>query len=188
MAVQITVFDKDPQVAANIANTIAELLDSTKNEIQKQRAIQGFKIVETEYNLLQKEVNKIVDSLVSLGNLGVNDVEYQSQVLNQQMAITIMNGNRNAQNQLQKKLDVLGKYGGIYMSLKNSLEYKTDQLTMLQRKFKEAKVDAEENLPQKFVVNDAYKAEKKSYPERWLIVLVSVFTMLFMAIIIIIFM
>ncbi|MEI6898651.1 MAG: hypothetical protein WCL00_02135 [Bacteroidota bacterium] len=187
MAVQITVFDKDPQIAANMANTIAELLDSTKNDIQKQRAIQGFKIVEGEYNILQKEVNKIVDSLVALGNLGVNDVEYQSQVLNQQMAITIMNGNRNAQIQLQKKLDVLGKYGGIYMSLKNSLEYKTDQLTMLQRKFKEAKVDAEENLPQKFVVNDAYKAEKKSYPERWLIVLVSTFTTLFLAIIIIIF-
>jgi uncharacterized protein involved in exopolysaccharide biosynthesis len=186
MAVQITVFDKDPQTAADLANKIAELLDSTKNEMQHQRAIQGFKIVEAEYNQLQADVNKIVDSLVSLGNLGVNDVEYQSQVLNQQMAIAIMNGNRNAITQLQKKLDVLGKYGGVYMSLKNSLEFKTDQLTALQRRYKEAKVDAEDNLPQKFIVNDGYKAEKKSYPVRWLIVLVSVFVTLFLAIIIII--
>jgi uncharacterized protein involved in exopolysaccharide biosynthesis len=186
MAVQITVFDKDPQTAADLANKIAELLDSTKNEMQHQRAIQGFKIVEAEYNQLQADVNKIVDSLVSLGNLGVNDVEYQSQVLNQQMAISMMNGNRNAMNQIQKKLDVLGKYGGVYMSLKNSLEFKTDQLTALQRRYKEAKVDAEDNLPQKFIVNDGYKAEKKSYPVRWLIVLVSVFVTLFLAIIIII--
>jgi uncharacterized protein involved in exopolysaccharide biosynthesis len=186
MAVQITVYDKDPQVAADLANKIAELLDSTKNEMQHQRAIQGFKIVEVEYNQLQADVNKIVDSLVSLGNLGVNDVEYQSQVLNQQMAIAIMNGNRNAMTQLQKKLDVLGKYGGVYMSLKNALEFKTDQLTALQRRYKEAKVDAEDNLPQKFIVNDGYKAEKKSYPVRWLIVLVSVFVTLFLAIIIII--
>jgi len=51
-------------------------------------------------------------------------VDYQSQVLNQQMAIVISNGNRNAQSALQKRLDVLGKYGGVYMSLKNALEYK----------------------------------------------------------------
>jgi uncharacterized protein involved in exopolysaccharide biosynthesis len=186
MAVQITVFDKDPQVAADMSNRIAELLDSTKNEMQHQRAIQGFRIVEMEYHNLQKEVNDIVDSLVALGNLGVNDVENMSQVLNQQMAIAIMNGNRSAQAALQKKLDILGKYGGVYMSLKNALEFKTDQLTALQSKYKEAKVDAEENLPQKFIVNDGYKAEKKSYPVRWLIVLVSVFSTLFLSILIII--
>ena len=48
MAVQISVYDKDPQVAADLANKIAELLDSTKNEMQRQRAVQGFKIVETK--------------------------------------------------------------------------------------------------------------------------------------------
>jgi len=40
MAVQITVYDKDPQIAADMANRIAELLDSTKNDMQRQRAIQ----------------------------------------------------------------------------------------------------------------------------------------------------
>jgi len=185
MAVQISVFDKDPQMAADIANSIADLLDSTKNEMQRQRSVKGFKVVETEYNNLKAEVDRIVDSLIVLGSLGVNDVEYQSQVLNQQLAITIMNGNRTAQAALQKKLDILGKYGGIYMSLKNSLEFKTEQLTLLQSKYKEAKVDAEENLPQKFVVSDAYKAEQKSYPIRWLIVLVSIVAALFMAIIVI---
>ena len=188
MAVQISVYDKDPQMAADIANKIAELIDSTKNDMQRQRAVRGFEIVETEYKKLQADVNATVDSLVKLGNLGVNDVEYQSQVLNQQMAIAIMNGNRTAQAALQKKLDVLGKYGGVYMSLKNSLEFKTEQLTILQTKYKEAKVDAEEDLPQKFIVNDAYKPERKSYPVRWLIVLVSTFSVFFLAIMVLIIM
>jgi uncharacterized protein involved in exopolysaccharide biosynthesis len=188
MAVQISVFDKDPQLAADIANKIAELIDSTKNEMQHQRALKGFQIVEAEYKKLQDDVKATVDSLVKLGDLGVNDVEYQSQVLNQQMAISIMNGNRSAQVALQKKLDVLGKYGGVYMSLKNALEFKTEQLTILQTKYKEAKVDAEDNLPQKFIVNDAYKAEKKSYPVRWLIVIVSTFSTFFLAIIVLIIM
>ena len=40
-------------------------------------------------------------------------------------------------------------------------------------KYEEAKTDAEEVLPTKFIVNEAYKAERKSYPIRWLIVLVT---------------
>ncbi len=185
MAVQISVYDTDPQIAANIANSIASLLDSTKNEMIHQRAYKGFKVVECEYNSLKEDVNLIVDSLVALGALGVNDVENQSQVLNQQYAIALMNGNRTAQAALQKKLDVLGKYGGIYTSLKNALEFKTEQLTLLQAKYKEAKVDAEEYMPQKFVVSDAFKAERKSYPIRWLIVLVSTVSALFLSIIVI---
>jgi capsular polysaccharide biosynthesis protein len=185
MAVQITVYDTDPQLAADIANNIASLLDSTKNDMQRLRAIQGLAIVEQEYKNLQSEVYTIVDSLVMLGKLGVNDVEYQSQVMNQQMAIAIMNGNTEAQKALQKRLDVLGKYGGIYMSLKNALEFKTEQLTLLQSRFKEAKVDAQENIPQKFIVSDAYKSEKKSYPIRWLIMLVSTISALFLTIIVI---
>lgn len=186
MAVQITVFDKDPQMAADIANQIADLLDSTKNEMQHERAVQGLQIVEAEYTELSREVNTIVDSLVILGKLGVHDVEYQSQVYNQQMAIAIMNGNLSAQAALQKRLDVLGKYGGIYMSLKNSLEFKTEQLTLLQTRLKEARVDAKEVLPQKFIVSDAYKAESKSYPIRWLIILISTIASLFLAILVII--
>lgn len=186
MAVQITVYDKDPQVAADIANTIASLLDSTKNDMMRQRSVKGFEVVKSEYESMMAEKDRIVDSLITLGSLGVNDVEYQSQVLNQQNAIAIMNGNRTAQAALQKKLDILGMYGGIYMALKNSLEFKTEQLILLETKYKQAKVDAEQNLPQKFVVSDAFKAEQKSYPIRWLIILVSTLTALFMAIIFII--
>jgi uncharacterized protein involved in exopolysaccharide biosynthesis len=185
MAVQISVFDKDPQMAADIANHIASLLDSTKNEMLRQRATQGLQIVESEHNALRSEINLIVDSLIALGKLGINDVEYQSQVLNQQLAVAILENNRHAENVLQKRLDILGKYGGIYMSLKNSLEFKTEQLTLLQARLKEAKVDAQENLPQKFIVSDAYKAEKKSYPIRWLILVVSSLSAFFLAIIII---
>lgn len=185
MAVQITVYDTDPQLAADLGNTIAQLLDSAKLEMQRQLAIHGFRIVEAEYRQLQQEINQIVDSLIVIGKLGVNDVEYQSQVLNQQMAIAIMENNKTAQAALQKKLDILGKYGGIYMSLKNALEFKTEQLTLLQARYKEAKVDAEETLPQKFIVSDAYKAEKKSYPVRWLIISLSTLAAIFVAIIVI---
>jgi uncharacterized protein involved in exopolysaccharide biosynthesis len=186
MAVKVTVFDSDPQMAADMANEIAALIDSVKNDMQRMRAYKAFQIVETEYNLLQDEVNAIVDSLRNLGAIGVNDYERQSEVLNEQLAIAIANNNRSAIGALEKKLSVIGKYGGNYMSLKNSLEFKTEQLTLLKAKYQEAKVDYEQKLPQKFVVNTAYKAERKSYPIRWIIVVVSAFSAFFLTLLIVI--
>lgn len=186
MAVKITVFDTDPKIAADMANDIAALLDSTKNMIQKERAMKAFKIVEAEYTGLLAEVQDIVDSLEFLGRKGINDYERQSEVLNMQLAIAISQNNQHAMKVMQQKLDTIGKYGGTFLSLKNALEFKTEQLTLLKTKYQEAKVDAEEFLPQKFVVNSAYPAEKKSYPIRWIILVVTVFIVFFTSVLIII--
>ncbi len=186
MAVKITVFDTDPKIAADMANDIAALLDSTKNLMQKERAMKAFRIVESEYNALQAEIQDIVDSLEFLGRRGVNDYERQSEVLNMQLAVALSSNNQHAIRILQQKLDTIGKYGGTFLSLKNALEFKTEQLTLLKTKYQEAKVDAEEFLPQKFVVNSAYPAEKKSYPIRWIILVVTVFIVFFTSVLIII--
>ena len=53
----------------------------------------------------------------------------------------------------------------------------------MKAKYEEAKVDATESLPHTFVINTAYKAEKKTYPIRWLIVVVSTIASLFLAVI-----
>jgi uncharacterized protein involved in exopolysaccharide biosynthesis len=186
MAVKITVFDTDPKIAASMANDIAALLDSTKNIMQKERATKAFRIVETEYISLEAEIQTIVDSLQFLGKRGVNDYERQSEVLNMQLAIAISQNNQHAVRLLQEKLDTIGKYGGTFLSLKNSLEFKNEQLTLLKTKYQEAKVDAEEFLPQKFVVNSAYPAERKSYPIRWIILVVTVFIVFFTTVLVII--
>jgi uncharacterized protein involved in exopolysaccharide biosynthesis len=185
LAVRVSVMDTDPQMAADIANDIASLVDSTKNAMSKDRAQRAFEIVQTEYKRLESEVETIVDSLRTLGMMGINDYERQSEVLNMQLAIAIRNGDRKGERAIQEKLDVLGEYGGSFLSLKNSLEFKTEQLTLLKAKYQEAKVDAEQDLPQKFVVNSAYKAEKKSYPIRSIIVIVSVFSAFFLTILVI---
>lgn len=186
MAVKITVFDTDPQIAADMANDIASLLDSTRNFMQKERAVKAFQIVNTEYISLEQEINSIINGLRFLGSKGVNDYERQSEVLNQQLAISLSQNNQHAVRAIQQKLDTLGKYGGEFLSLKNSLEFKNEQLTLLKTKYQEAKVDAEQFLPQKFIVNSAYKAEIKSYPIRWIIVVVTAFIVFFTAILTII--
>jgi capsular polysaccharide biosynthesis protein len=186
MAVKVSVLDRDPQMAADIANTIAALLDSVKNDMQKERAIQGFKIVESEYIKLQGEIRVMEDSLSQLRKLGVHDYETQAEMINQQLAIEIAKGNKRGIDALDNKLSVLALYGGPYVSLRDALEYEKKQLSFVKSKFDEAKIDANENIPQKFVVENAYKSERKAYPIRWAIVIISTLTALFFAILTII--
>ncbi len=186
MAVEITVLDKNPQMAADIANDIAELMDSTKNAMQKVRALKGLQIVQTEYEKLKNEVKVKEDSIKVINRLGVFDYESQSERLNEQMAIALSKGNQMGIREIQKKLDILALYGGTYMSLRNALEHDKKQLTVIKGKYDEAKVDAFESIPQKFIVDRAYKAEKKSYPIRWLIVVVSTISSVFLCILILV--
>lgn len=186
MAVKISVLDRDPQMAADIANTISELLDSTKNSMQRERAMKGFLIVQQEYNRLSNEIATMEDSLNRIREFGVFDYESQSEMINQQLAIEIAKGNTRGINALEERLAVLARYGGAYVSLRDQLEHEKKQLSYLKARYEEAKVDAEENLPQKFVVESAYKAEKKTYPVRWIIVLITTLSAFLISVMVII--
>jgi len=186
MAVEIKVVDEDPQMAADIANEIANLYDTVKNDLQKQRSLEGFKIVEGAYKELEADIIRKEDSLSILRSKGVQDYESQAERLYEGLAREIGNGNQRAVSQIQERLDTLAKYGSAYVSLRDGLEHDKKQLSDLKGKFEEAKVDAESSLPQKFVVDYAFKAEKKSYPVRWLIVVISTFATLLTSIILII--
>ena len=186
MAVKISVLDKDPAMAANIANSIADLLDSVKNDMQHDRAMQGFRIVEAEYNQLKADVKQKEDSLSALRKLGVNDYETQAEMMNQELAIAIAKNNTRGVKALEEKLNVLSLYGGPYVSLRDALAYEKKTLSQVKSKYDEARIDAHEALPQKFIVESAFKAEKKAYPIRWLIMLSTTVSVLLLAVVLII--
>ena len=185
MAVKISVLDTDPVMAANIANAIADLLDTVKNDMQRDRAMQGFRIVEAEYNQMKADIRNKEDSLSALRKLGVNDYETQAEMMNQQLAIEIAKNNTRGIKALEAKLSILSQYGGPYVSLRDALEYEKKQLSQVKTKYDEARIDAQESLPQKFVVESAFVAEKKAYPVRWLIMLSTTVSTFLLAVVLI---
>ncbi len=186
MSAEIDVLDKDPQMASDIANNIAALVDTVKNRMQKERAVQGLKIVKEAYFGLNKEIKVLEDSLKILRKLGVFDYESQSEVMNDAYAQAVASGNTNAEKMLEEKLKILAEYGGAYVSIRDHLEHEKKQLSELKEKYLEAKIDAEQMLSNKFVVSKAVPAEKKTYPVRWLIVIVSMLSSFLLAIVFIV--
>ena len=173
-AVRITVLDSDAELAAKMANDIAELFDTTMNAMQKEVATKAFHLVETEYNSLCHEMAVLEDSLNTLRALGVFDYESQVEMLSQQLAVELGKGNNQGVKNIQGQLDILAQYGGAYYAITEKLDHDRLQLSLVKTKYEEAKVDATEDIPHKFVVTSATKAERKSYPIRWVIVTVTV--------------
>lgn len=172
-SVRIDVLDTSAITAASMANQISALLDSAKNRMQHERAKYGLNIVEEQYLNAKAELDALVDSLKSLGELGIHDYESQSEVLNQQYAIALGRGNKRGANAIQAELEKLGKFGNNALALTHRLEYMTENVNDLKARYMQAKVDAEAVLTHKFVVNNAYVSDKKAYPIRWLIVVLS---------------
>jgi hypothetical protein len=185
MSVKIEVLDKDPTMAALIANDIAALHDSVKIRIQKERISKALEIVEKEYHYKNAFVRQLIDSLKLLNSYGIYDYESQSEVMSEQYAIAISKGDTRAIKSLEEKLNVIGTYGSAYVSVRDQLELQQNQLNNLQTKYEETKVDAEQILPQKFVVSNAFPAEKRCYPIRWLIILVSTVSTMILAVLVI---
>ena len=183
MSVEISVLDTDPQMAANIANNIASLVDSTMNLMQQDRAFLALKVVEEEYFSLRDQIRVLEDSLNVLRGFGVYDYEAQAEMFSNAYAVAIVEKNVEGAREIEKKLKVLEKYGGAYVSIRDFLEFEKKHLSELKAKYAEAQVDANQNLPHKFIVDHAYMAEKKSYPKKSLIVFVSTVSAFFLALI-----
>ncbi len=169
----IEVYDEDPQTAAEIANDIAALVDSTMNDIFSERTLSGFKAVEREYSNELKYISELEDSVRKLQKLGVLDVEYQTKELTVAYYQALLEGNEKAAQKIDDKIKILEKYGASYVLLNEILETEYARMVTLKSKYIEAKVDAEQILTYKYVVDEAKPADKKSYPKKSLIVLQS---------------
>ncbi len=173
MSVKVEVLDTDREKAALMANDIAALYDTIISRIKKDRAQVGFQYVEQTYRTLEREIFKTQDSLNMLMKLGVMDYESQAERLNEALGKAILDGKTQAAQILREELNKLSKYGEAYMSLRDNLEFLRKQLSDVRIKYEMAKLDMEETLPDKFIVDKAFAAERKSYPVRWLIVVIS---------------
>lgn len=185
-SIRIDVLDKDKEIAAEIANDIAAYADSTKNAMLRDRAQDALKVIETEYKNLESYMQQLDDSLTVIRQKGVHEYDEQIGMITGVYYEAIARNNTSAVKQLGAQLDTLAKYGSAYKSMTENLEFLRERLILLRGKYDETKVDANQTGTWKFIVNRAVPAEKKAYPIRWLIVVVSTVATFLMTILIII--
>jgi uncharacterized protein involved in exopolysaccharide biosynthesis len=173
LSLEIAVMDKDAQMAADIANGIASYIDSVFYNIKYSRAQEAYSIVEKEYNASRASISLMTDSLMKIRSFGINDYESQSEGLNMAYAEALGAGRTEIVKTLQKQMDVMAKYGGIYVELSDRLEWEIERNSMLNAKLSAAKVNLESTMSNVFIVDKATKSERKAAPKRSMIVIIT---------------
>jgi uncharacterized protein involved in exopolysaccharide biosynthesis len=181
-SVEIQVLDYDPDTAALIANDIVNLLDSAKNRMLRERAQKAFEIIEKEYLNLKREVAILIDTLTALSRMGVIGSATGEAALTEAYGNAIKERNTVLADYIKKQLDITRQYQPIYVSFADELEIKQKLIDERKAIYDQARSDATATFTHKFVVEPAVKAEKKSYPVRWLIVFISTASSFFLMI------
>ena len=167
MSVEIAVMDHDPEYAANMANEISDLVDTVYNSMKKERALEAFRLVEREYTEAASNLGALRDSM---------------NLLSKQVSANLKtSGDPN--NMLIK---ALSENGALYLTMLSLVRSETQLVSELSLRYKEARLEAEQSLSHRFVVEKAYPSEKKAYPKKSLIVIVSTLASLLFALIVLI--
>ncbi|MBX2972716.1 MAG: hypothetical protein KF797_06405 [Flavobacteriales bacterium] len=185
-SVRVEVLDPDPQRASDMANYIADQVDTVWSEMARERASKGFRLVESRVRELEESIRGMADSMRVLRELGVHDYHTQTERYNEYMGAAIVKGDQRAVKEFEERFKVLAQYGGPYVTLQDRLFNETKRMSVLRMKLEQAQADMESDLPHKFVVNRAQPSDKKHSPVRWLVVAVSMASSVLLAMLVLV--
>ncbi len=185
-SVRVQVLDPDPNRASDMANYIADQLDTVWTEMARERASKGYRLVDSKVAELTEEIRVMTDSMRVLRELGVHDYHTQTERYNEYMGAAIVKGDQRAIKEFEERFKVLAKYGGPYVTLQDRLFNETKRMSVLRMKLEQAQADMDSDLPHKFVVNRAQPSDKKFSPVRWLVVAISTVSALLLSLLLIV--
>jgi uncharacterized protein involved in exopolysaccharide biosynthesis len=168
-SIQIDVLDKDPKLAANIANKIVDLIDTVKNEMVKERTLPAYEINKRKKDLIMEDLHIIMGKLDSLSSLGVVTSEGRANLF---QAYNEANGKEDKKF-FKKQIEVNLKHGAEFDGLSMLRDEKMVKIAEFEAAYEQAESDANTNFNHKFVVEKAVVADKKEKPKKSIIIIVS---------------
>ncbi len=183
-SIEIIVFDKDPNIASDIANDCLVLMDSVSMQIRKKRASQALEILKKRLNKLYIYRNQMLDSLKEYRSFGLISVGHQTERLTEQYAIALADNNIQGAQRIKKELNILAQHVDFQETLLRKTHKIENELSEIEFEVDRVSIDTNYSLENKFIINRAYPADKKSYPVRWLIVLSSLLSVMSFSIIV----
>jgi uncharacterized protein involved in exopolysaccharide biosynthesis len=155
-SVEISVLDKDPVLAATMANDISLRIDTVFNQIVMDAGRKAYSAINNSYSDQLKRVKSLEDSLhivIGGGSLSAVPANLKAGSVNSSWA------------------DAAGKYNPEFLRLINMFESENENLSEIRSRLTEAKMLAEQILPYTHIINKANVSEKKALPRRSFIVI-----------------
>jgi uncharacterized protein involved in exopolysaccharide biosynthesis len=185
-SVEVEVMDADPEMSAKIANTIIAVEDSLMLAIKAQVTQRSLIALESQKNVVLKEMKLLEDSLSKVMSNGVIDLQTQTQEFFRAYAKAVSKNDAIAVKALEKKIEPLKKYGVKYLRLIDEIKQKEQLLSSFTNSIKTFQIDASQTIPSQFVVDYATPSDKKAYPKKSIVIILSTLSALFFGVLVII--
>ena len=180
-SVLIEVMDVDPVIARDIISEMIDLFNKKVRDMQRAKTREVIKI----WQKLLVEKEQQIDSLEKRQDeirKNYNILDYVMQTKEATRGYVSGGGSSKAGEILTNLRD----YGGEYGLLQENLEKSTDAYNDIKLEYEKSMSDLTKELTYTNIVSEPIPADKKSYPVRWLIVLLSGLSSLFLTLLVII--
>lgn len=186
-AIRIEVLDKDPEISKQMVETILLAYNEKIRMLHEEK----FEEVVAVWDRAIQRKKALIDSLerklyVLATEDGLIDYTSQSEEVMKGMLGTIQGGssgvNRSEVKKLRKSLE---EKGGMLLLTIQNLENESVNMRELSKEYDIAFANYDRKYSYTNTIEAPFAADKKSYPVRWLIVALTMFTTLFLALLVI---
>ncbi len=184
--VEIDVLDTDPQLAADIVNAIIDFYNKKIKSLHEEK----FYEVVTMYDRSLKKKKNYIDSLENRfrelsTKYGLLDYESQSREVSRGYLGTVDGTAKINKKEVDKIRKNIEDKGAEALLLKELIENEAGKYADLKQEYEKAYMDYDRQFSYTNVVTKPYAADKKAYPVRWLIVIISALAAFFISFIVI---
>lgn len=168
-ALEVKAIDKNPAMAANLVNSIIDLYDETRREIFQERGKKAITTIQLEITHLDSLLTVMEDSMKPYQAKGLLEYERTADRYAESYSKGLVAGGNvsSMKNEYANIAPYICKFKTFYETHENGIKTRNTLLN----KLRQLTVDTEISLSQKFVVDRAVQPDKKSAPNRILIVI-----------------
>ena len=183
-SVVIEVLDTDPEQARDMVDAVIFFFNRKERFLQKEKAMELVKILQEQVQRKKHEMDSMETVLAGIRtNYGILDYGLQTEYATERYLEVISTPSLKANSkEIEPLLNALKEKGGEFLSLSEHLWRVRGGYNNLKEQLEAAVRDVEKNLTYCSIISDPVIADKKAYPIRWLIVLVSVLATLLLSI------
>lgn len=163
-AVKISVKDKDPEIACAMVNDIIRLYDLKVRSLQKLKHLEYVDQFKAEIANYDRYIDSLKDRLNEIAsNYGIISVPEQTKEITRAIA----NGNSSRVAELKENLET---YGPEVIDLNDKLLAESEVYSEVREEYEQYIRKYQANLTHSNIISSPYPSDKKSYPVRWIIV------------------
>ena len=162
-AVSITVSDKDPFVACNIAKDILNFYDRKVHDLHTQKAGEVVAMYERQLRLKQHDIDSLKQRMKEIGTqYGITEFSGVSR--------EVTRGYINGSNKAAELKDNLEIYGADIIDLTTKIQAEGNTYVSIKVDYEQELRFYHSNLTYSNIITEPFPADKKSYPVRWVVV------------------